>query len=125
MERIMDFVNDDAKDFANEVADAFGIEEYALEAFDFCKTCKPCIVAYLYAVYLSLLDKKYKTMLMNMKTFNQKDYSKIFEELEKDKNLLLNEKPFADIFWDKVLEFRKTAEQTLKNTNSFNGPKPK
>lgn len=124
-EQIMGFVEDDAKDFAKEIASEFGIEEYALEAFNFCKTCKPCIVAYLYAVYLSLHDKKYKAILMNMKTFNNKNYSAIFDELEKDKNLLLNEKPLADIFWERLLEFRKRAEQTLKNKNSLHIPKLK
>ena len=120
MERIMGFVDDDAKEFAKEIAREFGIEEcVAIEAFNFCNPSKPCILTYLYAVYLSLLEKKYKAMFLNKKTFNNKNYSAIFDELEKDKNLLLNEKPLADIFWERLLEFRKRAEQTLKNTNPF------
>jgi hypothetical protein len=125
LEQIKYFVQNDINSFANEVASAFGVENYAEAAIDFCKLCKPCIVAYLYAAYLSLLEKKYMALMMNMKTFKKTDSSEIFDELEKDKNLLANKTLYADIFWKKLLEFRERAEQTLKNTNFFKSPTPK
>lgn len=115
----------DIYDFAKKVIGELKLNGvYVDKAIGCCGLHKPCILAYLFAVYLELEDK-YILLLENIKKSKKIiDDESIWEELENDKDI--SALHFAKVQWQWVVERREELKLGLKGImKNFNNNPPK
>lgn len=99
---------------------------YVNKAIGCCGLHKPCILAYLFAVYLELEDE-YILLLQDIKNSKKiADDEFVWKKLEKDKDI--STLPFARVQWQWVVREREKLKSGLKgvmkdfNNNLSKGP---
>lgn len=113
--------------FAKKIVGELDLDDaYVDQAIVFCGLCKPCILAYLFAVYLKL-EEKYKLLLQNVKKDKKiAEDESIWQELEQDKDV--SACIFAQAQWYWIVEERRKLNPMLGdlikslNNNSPKGP---
>lgn len=103
-----------AKSYAVMIASRLEISgSYADKAITLCGDCRPCILAYLYAVYLELEDK-YQAILDEIKDSREiNDYRLTWEKLKEDN--AVSTKWFKDSQWRMIMEELSTSTKTIKD----------
>lgn len=121
-----DVIEADIYNFTKKVVGELKLDGvYVNKAIGCCGLHKPCILAYLFAVYLELEDK-YILFLQDIKESKKiADDEFIWEELEKDKNISAFH--FAKVQWQWVVAEREKLKLGMKglmknfNNNSSKG----
>lgn len=104
----------EAKSYAVRIASILNISgSYVDKAIALCGDCRPCILAYLYAVYLELEDK-YQAILNEIKDSREiNDYSVAWEKLKKDN--AVSTKYFKDSQWRMIMEELSASAKTIQD----------
>lgn len=97
---------------------------YADKAIALCGDCRPCILAYLYAVYLEL-EEKYQAILKEIKDSGEiNDYMLAWKKLKEDN--IKSTKWFKDSQWRMIMEELSDSTKTMKDLiNELPDPSPK
>lgn len=111
--------------YAVMIADRLNIAGiYVDKAIAHCEDCRPCILAYLYAVFLELEDK-YQAILKEIKDSGEvNDYMIAWEKLKEDNAVSTNW--FKDSQWRMIMEELSNSTKTMKDLiNELSDPSPK
>lgn len=120
-----DIIEADIYNFTKKVVGELKLDgAYVDKAIGCCGLHKPCILAYLFAVYLELEDK-YILFLQDIKKSKKiADDESIWEELEKDKDI--SALHFAKVQWQWAVEQREKLKLGMKGLmKDFNNNPPK